>query len=161
MVILTRSDDNGIYDIDSKTLKEKKVSDLKNRVKIGNESSADMFISIHLNKISDQEYYGWQTFYKSSDENSIKLAKGDAMHELGVLSYAVKTVDGIAEKNGVKRIKFITLEIGTESGFVPEYLEKLYPVATDGKERFKGSELKIEMVSGKGLVIKEIGCQTA
>ena len=83
------------------------------------------------------------------------------MHELGVLSYAVKTVDGIAEKNGVKRIKFITLEIGTESGFVPEYLEKLYPVATDGKERFKDSELKIEMVSGKGLVIKEIGCQTA
>lgn len=74
-VILTRSDDNGIYDIDSKTLKEKKISDLKNRVKIGNESSADMFISIHLNKISDQKYYGWQTFYKSSDENSIKLAK--------------------------------------------------------------------------------------
>ena len=34
-----------------------------------------MFISIHLNKISDQKYYGWQTFYKSSDENSIKLAK--------------------------------------------------------------------------------------
>ena len=56
-VILTRSDDNGIYDIDSKTLKEKKISDLKNRVKIGNESSADMFISIHLNKISDQKYY--------------------------------------------------------------------------------------------------------
>ncbi len=75
IVILTRSDDNGIYDIDSKTLKEKKISDLKNRVKIGNESSADMFISIHLNKISDQKYYGWQTFYKSSDENSIKLAK--------------------------------------------------------------------------------------
>jgi len=75
IVILTRSDDNGIYDIDSKTLKEKKISDLKNRVKIGNESSADLFISIHLNKISDQKYYGWQTFYKSSDENSIKLAK--------------------------------------------------------------------------------------
>ena len=73
-VILTRSDDNGIYDIDSKTLKEKKVSDLKNRVKIGNEVSADAFISIHLNKIPQQKYYGWQTFYKSSDENSIKLA---------------------------------------------------------------------------------------
>ena len=74
-VILTRSDENGIYDIDSKTLKEKKISDLKNRAKIGNESSADAFISIHLNKIPDQKYYGWQTFYKSSDENSIKLAK--------------------------------------------------------------------------------------
>lgn len=75
VVILTRSDENAIYDIDSKTLKQKKISDLKNRVKIGNESSADIFISIHLNKIPEQQYSGWQTFYKSSDEKSIKLAK--------------------------------------------------------------------------------------
>ena len=74
-VILTRSDENAIYDIDSKTLKQKKISDLKNRVKIGNSSSADIFVSIHLNKIPQQQYSGWQTFYKSSDENSIKLAK--------------------------------------------------------------------------------------
>lgn len=74
-VILTRSDENAIYDIDSKTLKEKKISDLKNRVKIGNESSADIFVSIHLNKIPQQQYSGWQTFFKSSDENSIKLAR--------------------------------------------------------------------------------------
>ncbi len=79
------------------------------------------------------------------------------MHELGVLSYAVKTVDGIAEKNGVERIKFITLEIGHESGFVPEYFHKLFPVATDGKKRFENSELKIEMIPGRGLLIKEIG----
>lgn len=74
-VILTRSDENAIYDIDSKTLKQKKISDIKNRVKIGNESSADVFVSIHLNKIPQQQYSGWQTFYKSSDENSAKLAK--------------------------------------------------------------------------------------
>ena len=74
-VILTRSDENAIYDIDSKTLKEKKRSDLKNRVKIGNESSADIFVSIHLNKIPQQQYSGWQTFYKSDDQNSISLAK--------------------------------------------------------------------------------------
>ncbi len=74
-VVLTRSDENAIYDIDSKTLKQKKISDLKNRVKIGNESSADIFVSIHLNKIPQQQYSGWQTFYKSADENSIKLAK--------------------------------------------------------------------------------------
>ena len=74
-VFLTRSDENSIYDLDSKTLKQKKISDLKNRVKIGNESSADAFVSIHLNKIPEQKYSGWQTFYKSSDEKSIKLAK--------------------------------------------------------------------------------------
>lgn len=63
-VILTRSDENAIYDIDSKTLKQKKISDIHNRVKIGNESSADIFVSIHLNKIPQQQYDGWQTFYK-------------------------------------------------------------------------------------------------
>ena len=74
-VILTRSDENAIYDIDSKTLKQKKISDIKNRVKIGNESSADIFISIHLNKIPQSQYDGWQTFYKEGSEDGARLAK--------------------------------------------------------------------------------------
>lgn len=74
-VILTRSDENAIYDIDKTTLKEKKISDIHNRVKIGNESSADIFVSIHLNKIPQQQYYGWQCFFKEGNEKSIKLAK--------------------------------------------------------------------------------------
>ena len=74
-VILTRSDENAIYDIDSKTLKQKKISDIRNRVKIGNESSADIFVSIHLNKIPQQQYDGWQTFYKQGSEEGEKLAK--------------------------------------------------------------------------------------
>ncbi len=73
-VILTRSDENAIYDLDKKTLKQKKVSDIKNRVKIGNESSADIFVSIHLNKIPQAQYWGWQTFFKSGSEQGKKLA---------------------------------------------------------------------------------------
>lgn len=73
-VILTRSDENAIYDIDSKTLKQKKVSDIHNRVKIGNSSSADLFVSIHLNKIPQSQYWGWQCFFKSNNEQSQKLA---------------------------------------------------------------------------------------
>lgn len=74
-VILTRSDENAIYDLDKKTLREKKISDIRNRVKIGNEASADIFVSIHLNKIPEGQYWGWQCFYKESDENGMKLAK--------------------------------------------------------------------------------------
>lgn len=74
-VILTRSDENAIYDVDSNTLKQKKISDIRNRVKIGNKSSADIFVSIHLNKIPQQQYYGWQCFYKEGNEQSNKLAK--------------------------------------------------------------------------------------
>ena len=73
-MVLTRSDENAIYDIDKKTLRQKKVSDIKNRVKIANSSSADIFVSIHLNKINESQYYGWQTFFKSGDENAKKLA---------------------------------------------------------------------------------------
>ena len=74
-VILTRSDENAIYDLDKKTLREKKISDIRNRVKIGNESSADIFVSIHLNKIPQGEYWGWQCFYREDDENGMRLAK--------------------------------------------------------------------------------------
>lgn len=73
-VILTRSDENAIYDLDSKTLKQKKISDIHNRVKIGNESSADIFVSIHLNKIPQQQYDGWQTFYNAESAEGQKLA---------------------------------------------------------------------------------------
>lgn len=75
-VILTRSTDEAIYDTDkSGSIREKKVSDIKNRVKIGNESSGDLMVSIHLNKIPQEKYDGWQTFYKKGDENGKKLAE--------------------------------------------------------------------------------------
>lgn len=73
-VVLTRSDENAIYDLDKSTLKQKKISDIHNRVKIGNESSADIFVSIHLNKIPQEQYWGWQCFFKKNDEKSQKLA---------------------------------------------------------------------------------------
>ena len=73
-VILTRSDENAIYDIDSKTLRQKKISYIHKRVKIGNESSADIFVSIHLNKIPQQQYDGWQTFYNAKSAEGQKLA---------------------------------------------------------------------------------------
>lgn len=79
------------------------------------------------------------------------------MHELGVLCHAIKTVDAIAEKNGIEKIKFLTLEIGDESTFVPAFFDKLYPVAIDKFPRMNGSVLKIETISGKGISIKEIG----
>lgn len=74
-VVLTRSDENGIYSLDSESISEKKVSDIKNRVLIGNSSSADVFISIHLNIYPASDVYkGWQTFYQGGSEESIALA---------------------------------------------------------------------------------------
>lgn len=74
IAVITRIDENGIYSLDSKGIKEKKVSDIKNRVVIGNESDADILISIHLNKFPQTQYRGWQTFYQQENENSKNLA---------------------------------------------------------------------------------------
>lgn len=98
-VVLTRSDENAIYDLDSKTLKQKKISDIHNRVKIGNESSADIFVSIHLNKIPQQQYDGWQTFYNAQSEKGQKLAVSiqnnlnDAIHKEN--NRVAKSIDNI------------------------------------------------------------------
>lgn len=73
-VILTRSDENGIYELDADTIRKKKISDMKNRVEIGNHSNAEIFVSIHLNKIPSSKYSGWQTFYQPDNEQSLKLA---------------------------------------------------------------------------------------
>lgn len=74
-VLLTRSDENGIYATDSKSIRSKKVSDTKNRVEIGNTSQADVFVSIHLNKYpASTSYSGWQAFYQKQNEKSKVLA---------------------------------------------------------------------------------------
>ena len=74
IVYLTRSDENGIYSLDSNTTREKKVSDIKNRVEIGNQEDVEAFISIHLNKYPSEIYNGWQTFYQKDNEKSKLLA---------------------------------------------------------------------------------------
>lgn len=74
IVYLTRSDENGIYSSDSTTLKQKKVSDIKNRVILGNQEDVDIFVSIHLNKYPSGIYSGWQTFYQEGNDESIILA---------------------------------------------------------------------------------------
>ena len=73
-VLLTRSDDNGIYDV-SGSIKNKKVSDIKNREEFIKNSDAEAFISIHMNKFSDSVYSGPQVFYSANNKNSELLAK--------------------------------------------------------------------------------------
>ena len=44
------------------------------RVEDANKQNADIFVSIHLNKIPQQQYDGWQTFYNAKSEDGQKLA---------------------------------------------------------------------------------------
>ena len=75
VVILTRNDDTSLYvEGEGKTTRQKYNENLRNRKKIIDESSADMFVSIHLNKFEQSKYYGAQTLYPEGKEEDKKLA---------------------------------------------------------------------------------------
>lgn len=71
-VILTR---NGNYDLSSPNIYNRKRSDFDNRIKIINHSNANLYLSIHLNYLSDSSYYGPQVFYNKKQDNNEELAK--------------------------------------------------------------------------------------
>lgn len=64
---LTRSEDVSIYSEGATTLREKKVSDLKNRVTIVESTPNAMLISVHQNYFTDARYSGAQVFYNAGD----------------------------------------------------------------------------------------------
>ncbi len=72
-VKMTRSSDKMIND-SGDTLRERKVSDMKNRLKLFNESENNIVISIHQNKFTQEEYKGSQLFYSTNNKESEKLA---------------------------------------------------------------------------------------
>ena len=74
-VILTRSDENGIYETTADSIRKQKISDMENRVKIANNSNAELFLSIHQNKLPQSQYSGFQTFFKNKDETSKQIAE--------------------------------------------------------------------------------------
>lgn len=70
---MIRTSDISIY-TKGETLAQKKISDLKERVRIVNETENGLLISIHQNNFSDSRYHGAQVFY-SGTEGSEALAK--------------------------------------------------------------------------------------
>lgn len=62
-VQMTRETDCSIYSAEAQTVSEKKISDLKNRVRIVNEAPDALLVSIHQNMFPESKYYGTQVFY--------------------------------------------------------------------------------------------------
>lgn len=72
-VILTRRDD--ILLGDGNTVREHKTNDLKERLKIINETENSLFVSIHMNKFTSPSVHGMQTFFASKATGSDALAQ--------------------------------------------------------------------------------------
>lgn len=70
---MTRNRDISIY-TKGETLAQKKLSDLKERVRICNETDRALLLSIHQNFYPDERYSGPQVFHAAT-EGSVQLAK--------------------------------------------------------------------------------------
>ena len=68
-VKMTRTEDVSLHASDAVTVSEKKVSDLKNRVKMVAETNCPILISIHQNMFSEEKYSGAQVFYADSAQS--------------------------------------------------------------------------------------------
>ena len=71
---LLRSEDTALYQAGAETLSQKKVSDLRHRVELINETAGGLLVSIHQNSYPESKYYGAQVFYAET-EGSQELAE--------------------------------------------------------------------------------------
>jgi N-acetylmuramoyl-L-alanine amidase len=73
-VVMTRTTDTSLSD-PLKTIRERKVSDIHNRMKIIESQGNCIFVSIHQNQFEQSRYSGTQVFYSKNNEGSKQLAE--------------------------------------------------------------------------------------
>ena len=71
-VVYTRTDDRMLYKVNEGS---KKMQDLRERLNIANLYENSIFVSIHMNKFSQEKYSGLQVFYSQNDPKSQEIAK--------------------------------------------------------------------------------------
>ena len=72
--VMVRTDDRMIYDDNCKTVRQRKSSDLHNRMDIMKKYPGSIFISIHQNHFTESKYSGAQVFYCKNCDGSPELA---------------------------------------------------------------------------------------
>lgn len=68
------------------------------------------------------------------------------MHELGLVTQVVRTIEEIAQKEKLTKVAVVTLEIGEVSGIIPDYLEDCFRYFIKKSELLQEAALKIEMI---------------
>ena len=110
-VYLTRETDKDL----STTTVNRKRNDLTNRAKIINDSNANMYISIHLNSITNSKWKGLQIFYNNKNKENEEIATN-------LTKYLKETTTNIREpkkENNYYMYKQITIPgILIELGFL-------------------------------------------
>lgn len=119
-VIMTRNDN---YDISSPKIYNRKRSDFDNRIKIINNSNANMYISIHLNYLSDSSYYGPQLFYNEKNVENKKIATlmQNSLNKYKLGSRKIKPIPKRTYMYNKLKIPGVLIECG----FLSNYNERL------------------------------------
>lgn len=74
-VIYTRTEDKMLYSPEENVKGLRKISDLKNRVKVAAQYPEALFVSIHTNSFGDARYSGLQVYYSTNTPSSRLLAQ--------------------------------------------------------------------------------------
>ncbi len=73
------------------------------------------------------------------------------MHEIGVLSEAIKVIENVASENHIERVKRVTLRVGEASGYLTSFFTQYFPIITESNPLFEGCELKINVTKAEAL----------
>ncbi len=73
--VQTRPDEQALVNLPENAIRENKVADIKAREAIANSVEQSVFVSIHLNKFEQAQYYGAQVFYSPNNPISQILAQ--------------------------------------------------------------------------------------
>ncbi len=125
-VIMTRTDESGIWSEKSSTIREKKLEDMYNRLKIMKKSDADLFISIHMNSYPDHSTSGLRIFY-SPEFDEIKPLAENIQSRMADVTGAKTNVVKAADKKLFLMKKTPLPAILVECGFLsnPQEEKKL------------------------------------
>ena len=74
-VVLTRDEDISIYDAGVEGIRNQKLSDMDNRLKIVQSYPDSVFLCIHQNNFTDPVYFGAQMFYNNNHPDNRTLAQ--------------------------------------------------------------------------------------
>ena len=69
------------------------------------------------------------------------------MHEVGIISAMLKTIEGVMEEENLTKVEKIVLRVGELSGVLPHYMQECFPAAVY-KTRFQDTKLELEIVPG-------------
>lgn len=106
-VLLTRKDDN---DISNPNALYRKKSDFDNRIKLINNSNADLYISIHQNIYQNKKYSGPQVFYVKDNQKLAEIIQNTLNKYLNT-KRKVKTINNTYMYKLLKK-KGILIECG-------------------------------------------------